>query len=300
MSETKNQNFLVSMNQKAMEDPSLAPVLHALLQASPAVTLIGKDPGEIAPGLAAAARAWVVVGGDGSLHHAVNALMSLPKEERCPLWYIPHGTGNDFARTLGLGEVPPADFIRMALHEEGKCHALAVGRCNDRYFLNVASGGLFATVTTEANPQLKGLTGRFSYFLSGVSKLFERRTFPTRVDGGGAEALLGFFVGNAKFAGGGIQVAAGASPFNDELEFLTVPELPTPQLVALGLELQKESPDLSSFPVTRKSVSELTLDFAHETPINLDGEQVKVKRAAFSVEGGAVKLFVPKSAQVLR
>jgi YegS/Rv2252/BmrU family lipid kinase len=288
------EEFLISMNQKAGEDPAAWAVVNELRRSSPAVTLLGKDPAEIAPGLAASARAWVVMGGDGSLHHAVNALMALPKADRCPLWYIPHGTGNDFARTVGLGETPPPEFIRQALAEEGVCRPLAVGRCNDRYFLNMASGGLFATVTTEANPQLKSLAGRFSYFLSGIGKLLERKTIPTRIDGGAAEPLLGFFVGNAKFAGGGIQIAADADPFQAELEFLTVPELPTPQLVSLGLELQKESPDLSAFPVTKKSVSKLVLEFAHETPINLDGEQVSSRRAAFSVEDGAVKIFVPK------
>lgn len=288
------QEFLVSMNQKAAEDPALWAVIHELRRRAPAVTLLGKDPAEIAPGLAATARAWVVIGGDGSLHHAVNSLMSLPRADRCPLWYIPHGTGNDFARTVGLGETPAGDVIRQALEEEGVCRPLAVGRCNDRYFLNMASGGLFATVTTETNPQLKNLAGRFSYFLSGIGKLLERKTIPTRVDGGKAEALLGFFVGNAKFAGGGIQIAAEASPFQAELEFLTVPDLPAPQLVALGIELQKEAPDLSAFPVVKKSVEKLTLEFAHETPINLDGEQVTVRKAAFAVEGDAVKLFVPK------
>jgi diacylglycerol kinase (ATP) len=202
-----------------------------------------------------------VAGGDGTLHHAVNALMELPAEERCPLWYLPFGTGNDFARTLNLSEIPPLELIAQALKGEGTCRDATVGRCNERYFLNMASGGLFATITPDTNPQLKSVAGRWSYLISGIGKLLERETIATEVDGKAAEPLLGFFVGNAKFAGGGIQIAADASPFREELEFLTVPDMPAPQLLGLGLELQKDAPDLSAYPVQKRGVKRAAAAF---------------------------------------
>ncbi|RZA05090.1 MAG: hypothetical protein EOP11_13615 [Proteobacteria bacterium] len=287
------KEFLVSMNQKASEAPEFWEAVKLLQRDAPGVTVLGKAPGNLALERAKGARAWLVAGGDGTLHHAVNALMALPAEERCPLWYLPFGTGNDFARTLNLGETPPLELIAKALKQEGSCREMAVGRCNERYFLNMASGGLFATITPDTNPQLKSVAGRWSYLISGIGKLLERKTIATQIDGQAAEPLLGFFVGNAKFAGGGVQIAADASPFKNELEFLTLPDMPAPQLLALGLELQKESPDLSAYPVEKRSVKELSLRFDQETPINLDGEQVNVREANFKLFPAAVKVFVP-------
>ena len=203
------------------------------------------------------------------------------------------GTGNDFARTVGLVANDPMATLEAALEGRGTCLEMAAGKCGSRYFLNMATGGLFAEVTVEADPQLKSVMGRWSYFISGIGKLLDRSTITVHVNDGAPEKALGFFVGNAKFAGGGIQIAPDASPFEPELEFLLVRDMPAADLLALGIELQKETPDLAGFPVRRGSVKTLRLEFNEPVPINLDGEQVCVKDAPFSVEAGAVKIFIP-------
>ncbi|MFR7745703.1 MAG: diacylglycerol/lipid kinase family protein [Acutalibacteraceae bacterium] len=48
----------------------------------------------------------VCTGGDGTLNEAVSGLMALPYEKRPPLGYIPGGTVNDVASTLGLSKDP--------------------------------------------------------------------------------------------------------------------------------------------------------------------------------------------------
>ena len=50
----------------------------------------------------------VCTGGDGTLNEAVSGLMALPYEKRPPLGYIPGGTVNDVASTLGLSKTPSA------------------------------------------------------------------------------------------------------------------------------------------------------------------------------------------------
>lgn len=286
-------SFLVSLNAKALENPLFLEVLKRLNGEAPLVTLTNGKKKPVDPALITRARAWVVAGGDGTLHHALNALMKLPAAQRCPLWYLPFGTGNDFARTVGLSANDPVPLIDAALSDRGSCVSMAAGRCSDRYFHNMATGGLFAEVTVEADPQLKSMVGRWSYFISGIGKILDRRTITVRVNGGAPEKALGFCVGNAKFAGGGIQVTPDASPFDARLEFLLVRDMPAADLVTLGLELQKEEPDLSAYSVRRESVRELHLAFDEPVPINLDGEQVTVTEAAFSVAADAVRIFVP-------
>src|SRR5699024_4934150 len=46
----------------------------------------------------------VVIGGDGTIHQVVNELYRLNKQ--IPIAYIPAGSGNDFARGLGLTREP--------------------------------------------------------------------------------------------------------------------------------------------------------------------------------------------------
>ena len=44
----------------------------------------------------------VALGGDGVIHEVVNGLMTLSPETRPALGIIPMGSGNDYARTLGM------------------------------------------------------------------------------------------------------------------------------------------------------------------------------------------------------
>jgi diacylglycerol kinase (ATP) len=282
---------LLTMNAKSLEAPEFLQAMNLLSEHFDLVSLTGKK--EIPRERIQAAQLWVVVGGDGTLNRVVNALMPLPKEARPSICYLPFGTGNDFARTLGLGETPSVELLQSALKHESKFKALTVGQCNEQYFVNMASGGLFATVTTDASDVLKKVAGRWGYFFHGIAKLLGRDTTGVSINGAKPVQALGFFVGNARFAGGGVQITAEASPFHSQLEFLLVPEMPTADLLALGVELQKEQPDLKAFPVIQDSVEKLSLSFSSHTPINLDGEQVKPREAAFSVHPQAVRVFNP-------
>lgn len=285
--------IFVTMNRKGLEAPELWECVRFLLGKSDLVTFTGE--GQAIPGRASGASAWVVAGGDGTLNHVVNSLMGVPAAERCPVCYIPYGTGNDLARTIGLGDIPPLELLQKALAREGKFLPVTVGECGGRHFVNMATGGLFATVTPEANPAFKSVAGRWAYFIHGIGKILERESVGTRVNGEAPVPALGFFVANARFAGGGMQVSPDADPFDPKLDFLLVPDMPAKDLLALGLELQKESPDLSAFPLTRKKVNELRLEFDRELPINLDGEQIRVKSASFASKPGALKIFVPNA-----
>lgn len=284
----------VTMNKKGLEAPELWECIRFLLEKSDQVTFTGESTGAVLDRVSPEGI-WVAVGGDGTLNHVVSSLMKAPPARRCPVCYIPYGTGNDFARTIGLSEIPPLDLLQKSLARGGSFLPVTVGECGDRHFVNMATGGIFATVTPEANPAFKSIAGRWAYFVHGIGKLLERETFSVSVDGEAPVPALGFFVANARFAGGGVQVLPHASPFDPNLEFLMVPDMPTKDLLALGIELQKEEPDLSAFPVVVKKVSKLKLDFDRRAPINLDGEQVLVESALFEVKPGALKIFVPNA-----
>ena len=119
----------------------------------------------------------VCTGGDGTLNEAVSGLMALPNEKRPPLGYIPGGTVNDVASTLGLSKDP----IRAAQEiVAGRLYPLDIGSFGpDRFFTYVAAFGIFTDVPYETPQEDKRIWGRLAYIMNGAGAL--GRLKPTHV-----------------------------------------------------------------------------------------------------------------------
>ena len=84
---------------------------------------------------------FIAAGGDGTIHHVIQALVNTPGE----LAVIPTGTYNHFARDAGI----PLDWreaLEVAL--KGERRQIDTARINDRYFVNNVSIGLYPEVVT--------------------------------------------------------------------------------------------------------------------------------------------------------
>ena len=109
----------------------------------------------------------VVSGGDGTLNEAVTGMMNL---ERLPLLgYIPAGSTNDFAASLGLPksmQEAAADIV------EGSPYPIDIGRfCKDQYFVYIAGFGAFTEVSYLTPQDKKNWLGHNAYVLEGVKSL---------------------------------------------------------------------------------------------------------------------------------
>ena len=127
----------------------------------------------------------VCVGGDGTLGETVSGLMAL--SNRPVLGYIPMGTTNDCATTLGLSHDP---VLASRTAAAGQVIPLDVGRFNDdRFFTYVAAFGAFTEVSYQTPQDQKNALGKFAYFLEGVGRLPNLTHRWTRVeyDGGALE-----------------------------------------------------------------------------------------------------------------
>lgn len=148
----------------------LGEVLHSFHKAGCAVTVTFTDKRGDAPVIAAREAAnydrIVCVGGDGTLSETVAGLMSA--DVRPVLGYLPMGTTNDCAATLGI----PRDPVQASqVAAAGVPLPMDVGRFNDRYFTYVAAFGAFTEVSYETPQDQKNALGRLAYFLDGVSRL---------------------------------------------------------------------------------------------------------------------------------
>ena len=129
------------------------------------------------------------IGGDGTLSEVIAGLMRVPSPP--PLGYIPMGTANDVATTLGL---PKNDTIGAALRlVRGSAHPYDVGGFGaDEYFAYIAAFGAFTEVSYATPQDMKKRLGHLAYVLQGMAALPKLESYNTRVeyDGGVVEASL--------------------------------------------------------------------------------------------------------------
>ncbi|HEU4887276.1 MAG TPA: diacylglycerol kinase family protein [Thermoanaerobaculia bacterium] len=91
---------------------------------------------EVRSRLARGLRLFIAAGGDGTVHHVVQALV----HTEGVLAVIPNGTYNHFARDL---EIPPTWEAALDVALNGDTHSVDAGRVNDRFFVNNVSLGLY-------------------------------------------------------------------------------------------------------------------------------------------------------------
>ena len=121
----------------------------------------------------------VCTGGDGTLNEAVSGLMQLPADKRPPLGYIPGGTVNDVASTLGLSRDPVTAAEEILSGHE---FAIDIGSFgDDRWFAYVAAFGLFTDVSYETPQEDKRALGRLAYLLAGARSLGDIKPVHMRV-----------------------------------------------------------------------------------------------------------------------
>jgi diacylglycerol kinase (ATP) len=118
----------------------------------------------------------LIAGGDGTIDSVVN--MMKEKEINLPIGIIPTGTANDFARYIGM----PLD-VEEACNQilKSKVKKVDLGKINHKYFMNVASTGLFTDVSQKTDMNLKNTIGKLAYYVKGFEQLPNFRRLKIKV-----------------------------------------------------------------------------------------------------------------------
>jgi YegS/Rv2252/BmrU family lipid kinase len=174
------------------------------------------DTGERLANQAARSGADLVIasGGDGT----VTACAAGVAGSGVPLGVLPAGTGNLFARNLGV----PFDTVgALSVALTGDERRVDVGVANGRPFIVMAGIGFDAEMLAGTSETLKGRAGAVAYLLSGLSHLWDR---PTRVllraDGGPPVRrwASGVIVGNVGTLQGNVRLLPDARPDDGVLD----------------------------------------------------------------------------------
>lgn len=112
----------------------------------------------------------ICCGGDGTVNDMINGVMEL--EEKPKVSFIPLGTVNDFARTIGLSKIR---FFMPRVLDKYKKKKCDIGIFNNKKFSYVAAFGAFTQVSYVTNQKLKKCFGKLAYFIIGIKYLFKIR-----------------------------------------------------------------------------------------------------------------------------
>ena len=166
-------------------------------------------------------------GGDGTLDEVVSGMMENRELPFLPIGYIPSGTTNDFAGTLGI----PSDMKEAAeVIASGKVFNCDIGRFNQEdYFTYVAGFGLFTETSYDTPQELKNTLGHFAYIIRGAMSLGNIRTYKAIVQAKNINIRDEFAVGlitNSKSVGGFANITGNNVDLSDGLFEVTLIKMP--------------------------------------------------------------------------
>lgn len=222
----------------------------------------------------------VCSGGDGTLDEVVTGMMRRPEEKRIPIGYIPAGSTNDFAKSLGLPQKMEDAAARIMAGKRFPCD---IGAFNQDYFVYIAAFGIFTDVSYQTDQQMKNVLGHMAYILEGMKRLTNITSYKMKLRWEDREVEDDFLFGmvtNSRSVGGfksiiGTEVVLDDGVF--EVTFIKRPKnlLELNETLTALLLAEIDERYMYSFRTNR-----LEVEAEGEVPWTLDGEYGGDHRAA--------------------
>jgi diacylglycerol kinase (ATP) len=250
-----------------------------------------------------AAQDWqegllIVAGGDGTINDVVNGLGRAGFPEGVTLGILPAGTGNDLAATLCIPEDPELaeDVIRQNRERRLDVARVRSEGIGERFFINVATGGLGAEISDANDEELKERWGKLSYLRASleVARNFEVRELTIYLDGEGHQVkAVNIAVGNCRYTGGGWPATPKANPEDGLLDVVVIETLGVADLLGLAPAVLDESGYLDREGVLFVRAKEIRIETQPPgLEFTADGEVIGNEPAEFSILPKALKVIV--------
>jgi len=234
----------------------------------------------------------IAAGGDGTVTQVANGLIG----SDATMAILPMGTGNDLARTLGIGKSMDR---AIAAIKKGRTIQMDVGRWHtdqeEGYFLNIAGMGFDAAVAERINQGFKSLRGTLAYLAAVVTTLGRYRAKEVRLILDGAiieESIMLAAIANAQCYGGGMMVAPMASVTDGMLDIVLVKELGKVAFLRAFPSVFKGG-HMGHRAVEHYRARSIRLEPRGESPFLMDGELTPCKWAEIEVLPAALKIVTP-------
>ena len=168
----------------------------------------------------------VCAGGDGTLNSVISQYMKIGCT--LPIGYIPMGSTNDFAKTLGYD----SDFTNaLGQSCSQRVHDIDVGRFNEKYFVYVAAFGSLAEVSYDTPQDIKNQFGYLAYMMGGIQKIVDLKSYHVKIQADDRQIEDEFLMGlvmNSKSIGGFKNPLSDMVELDDgKFEVILIKTLPT-------------------------------------------------------------------------
>ena len=235
----------------------------------------------------------ISAGGDGTLNEVVNGIAH--GGCNAALGVLPLGTGNDFARTLGVPNGLEAAIEQIIAGQIREIDLVRVTSDQVRYFVNVSSGGFSGVVDEKLTPEMKRTWGPLAYLRSAAAAFSELRGYATRVALDDAEAheldLYNVVIANGRYVAGGIPIAPEADITDGLLDIVLIPERGPADLAILAAQILIGK-HLSSDAIVFQRARKISITSRPGMWFNVDGELIGNEPATFELLPGALRCVV--------
>lgn len=236
-------------------------------------------------------EAVIAVGGDGTLNETARGVVNT----LTPMGIIPNGSGNGFARELGMSLIFKKALNQLRRTLVSPCD---IGLANEELFLNLAGVGIEAEIAWQfMRHGQDGMRGKWPYFQLGAKTVFsyQPETFELEVDGKKEFCCpLSLVFANGRQYGCNFKVAPQASLTDGFLDMVTMQNLPKWKLAAsLPSFFSGKKPPFNLTQTSR--VKQVRLSRAGVFPYHIDGEPRQANETlTISVQPGALKILLPE------
>ncbi len=271
------------------------------------------------------AHAALILGGDGTIHH------QLPHLARTgiPLLVVPYGSGNDFARALGL-RTPSDSLAAWQRFCSGAnnvrdvdlgvitCGAAAPGRANapqletrnpklETFFCCIAGLGVDADANRRANAMPRWLRSHGGYWIAALAAIlnFRPQTISVTIPNGSpsglsmnqssmAQSSISWMlaVANAPAYGGGMRMAPRAQLDDGLLDFIRIRNAGRLRLLR-SLHRVYSGAHVSMPEVEYIQASEARIESDPPLPVYADGEPVAHTPITVGIAPRPLRVIIP-------
>ncbi|MBO5895663.1 MAG: YegS/Rv2252/BmrU family lipid kinase [Clostridia bacterium] len=250
----------------------------------------------------------ICCGGDGTLNETMNGVMQLNK--RVPVGYIPSGSTNDLATTLGIKK-GVEHAAQMILNN--KTNTYDVGMFGDKFFNYIACFGAATDLSYNTPQSWKNLLGHSAYMIHGfvirlipMIKGFKPTRMRIEYDDGIIEDDIYFGAVSNTTSVAGLAKYDNVKLNDGVFELLIVKGLKR-NVDAIGSLIQVINKDYSSDNILFTKTKHLKITCEDKIPWSLDGEyggdvgniEIKIIPDAYDIYSDNAEMFVDKAPAAL-
>ncbi|MDB5282766.1 MAG: diacylglycerol kinase catalytic region [Bacteroidota bacterium] len=248
----------------------------------------------------------ICVGGDGSLNEIANGVMKARAEgfekNDLRIGLLPHGTGNDFARTIHV--TPDITSLKQLVDKDSLINVdLGLVNYNNReqvnalrYFINITDVGIGGAIAQRLVNSSKIFGPTVTYQKAIITSLLSYSNQPVKVVADSFShqgKVMNFIVANGKYFGAGLGIAPSANATDGKFAIVVLGEISIWDYLK-NLGSVKKCIELDHPEVKYLEATEIKIESsAGPLPIDMDGEFIGYSPMQISMVPGALRFLAP-------